>query len=61
MERMGMWSKLIMLIYGRKTFELWGEKYISSVCNIPLCYDTIIYKIRNSETTTIFRQQGLYV
>jgi len=61
MERMMMWSMLIMLIYGRKTFELWGEKYISSVCHIPLCYDTIIYKIRNGEITSIFRQQSLYV
>jgi len=56
-----MWSMLIMLIYGRKTFELWGEKYISSVCHIPLCYDTIIHKTHNGETTSIFRQQSLYV
>ena len=37
------------------------KEYLSSVCHIPLCYVTIIYKARNGETTSTFRQQSLYV
>jgi len=59
MEPMRFWSMLIMLIYGRKTFEP-RKKYLIFIRQIPLCYDTIIYKTRNVQTTFIFRQQILY-
>jgi hypothetical protein len=35
-------------------------KNLGSLCHIPLCYDTINFKTRYGETTSIFRQQVLY-
>lgn len=38
----------------------YGKKYLSFIRHIQLCYDTIIYKTRNGQTISTFRQQNLY-
>ena len=37
------------------------KEQIFFVCDIPLCYDSIIHKICISQNTTIFREQSLCV